>query len=65
MKIGIRFPDGTRASRVFKSTDTMGKIRDFVDVKLTDGGHKIRNYNLSLNFPRRVCLIQFFFFLND
>ena len=52
----MRLPDGSRLTRIFKTSDPMPRLFDFVDVAVADagGGEEMGSYTLGTQFPRRV-----------
>jgi hypothetical protein len=52
--VRFQLPCGARFQRVFRSSDTLGSLRDYVFVELADRGKPITNYAVALNFPKKT-----------
>ncbi len=55
IRLRLQFPHGRKADRRFSPTDTIGVVRDFVDVQVAESGLEGPvNYSLSTPYPKRT-----------
>jgi ATPase subunit of ABC transporter with duplicated ATPase domains len=54
-KIRLQLPNGSKIDRRFPSTSTIGAVRNFVDVYLSENGlEHIEHYSVGTNFPKQI-----------
>ncbi|CEG39579.1 Predicted regulator of the ubiquitin pathway (contains UAS and UBX domains) [Plasmopara halstedii] len=52
--IKFHLHNGKRLEHIFYAHDTLGTVRDFIDVEFYDRDIPIRNYELATNYPKKV-----------